>query len=101
MSPNNSNGVSNGVSSAPALPLESLSWTITKTASIVSQHLAANHLPQPSLDADGPSTVVPNDAPENVQRARQNLMAAALEIFQLAAGPSEFLPNLATGVSLV
>ncbi|KAK4122080.1 S-adenosyl-L-methionine-dependent methyltransferase [Parathielavia appendiculata] len=77
-------------------PLEELSWTITKNASIVSQYLDANHLPQPSLDADGPSTILPNDSPRGIQQARQRLISASLEILQLAIGPSEFLPNLST-----
>ncbi|KAL7623779.1 hypothetical protein AAE478_005332 [Parahypoxylon ruwenzoriense] len=86
----------NGVSEAK-FPLEELSWTITKNASIVSQYLAAHQLPQPSLESDGPSTVLPNGSPEAIQKARQNLIAASLELLQLAIGPSEFLPNLATG----
>ena len=89
----------NGVSET-AFPLEKLSWTITKNASIVSQYLGTNHIPQPSLDYDGPSTVVPSDSPHYIQQARQNLLAACLELLQLATGPSEFLPNLATGVRL-
>lgn len=89
----------NGVSET-AFPLEELSWTITKNASIVSQFLGANHIPQPSLNHDGPSTVVPGGSPQSIHEARQNLIAASLEILQLAIGPSEFLPNLATGVRL-
>lgn len=95
MSPEQPNGVSE-----TAFPLEELSWTITKNASIVSQYLEANHIPQPSLDSDGPRTVVPGGSPQNIQQARQNLIAASLELLQLATGPSEFLPNLATGVRL-
>lgn len=79
-------------------PLEKLSWTITKNASIVSQHLHAHALPQPSFDRDGPSIVVPADSPHSVRKAQQRLISAAIEILQLAIGPSEFLPNLATGV---
>lgn len=86
--------------SESALPLEELSRTITKNASIVSQHLTANHFPQPSLNRDGPSTVVPDESPQSIKQARQNLIAASLETLQLAIGPSEFLPNLATGVRL-
>ena len=87
----------NGVSET-AFPLERLSWIITKNASIVSQYLGTNHIAQPSLDCNGPSTVVPSGSPHNIQQARQNLLAASLELLQLATGPSEFLPNLATGV---
>jgi len=101
MSPKQPNGV-NGLAAATeqtAFPLEKLSWEITKNASIVSQHLHASHLPQPSPEADGPSVVLPNDSPQGVQQARQKLISSALELLQLAVGPSEFLPNLATGVS--
>lgn len=95
MSPELPNGVS-----GTTFPLEELSRAITKNAGIVSQYLGANHLPQPSLDSDGPSTVVPSGSPQSIQQARQNLIAASLEILQLAIGPSEFLPNLATGVRI-
>ena len=89
----------NGVSILD-FPLEELSWTVTKNASIVSQYLRANHLRQPSSHSDGPSTVLPAGSPQYVQAARQELISASLEISQLAVGPSEFLPNLATGVRL-
>ena len=93
MPPEQPNGLSELV-----FPLEELSWTITKNASIVSQYLGQNHLRQPSLNSDGPGTVVPAGSPQNIQEARQNLIAASLKILHLAIGPSELLPNLATGV---
>lgn len=89
--------LTNGVSET-SLPLEQLSKKISENASIVSQYLGENYLPQPSLDSDGPSTVIPSSSPQSVQQARQTLIAASLETLQLAIGPSEFLPNLATGV---
>lgn len=95
MSPETPNGVSETI-----FPLDELSKTISRNASIVSQYLGASHLPQPSLNSDGPSTVLPSGSPQSIQQARQNLIAASLEILQLAIGPSEFLPNLATGVRL-
>ncbi|KAF2204077.1 sterigmatocystin 8-O-methyltransferase [Delitschia confertaspora ATCC 74209] len=101
MSSKQINGQSNGHVSETTFPLEELSWSITKNASIVSQYLRGNHLPQPSFDSDGPSTVIPGDAPQNIHQARQALIAAALEISQLAIGPSEFLPNLATGFQYI
>lgn len=94
-----SNGVPTNGTSAKAYPLEELSWSITKNASIVSHYLGANGLPQPSFASDGPATVVPSSSPHHIQEAQQKLVSAALEILQLAIGPSEFLPNLATGVS--
>jgi 6-hydroxytryprostatin B O-methyltransferase len=98
-----SNGISsNGVSSngvSDKQPLVHLASAISENANIVSGYLVTNSLPQPSFEAGGPSVIVPVSAPPNVQLARQKLLAASLEIFQLATGPSEFLPNLATGVS--
>ena len=94
-----SSELSNGISKT-TFPLEELSKTITENSSIISQYLGANNLPQPSSSDDGPTTVVPSGSPPNIQQARQKLIAAALETLQLAIGPSEFLPNLATGVRL-
>ncbi|KAF2675693.1 hypothetical protein K458DRAFT_471217, partial [Lentithecium fluviatile CBS 122367] len=90
---------SNGVSEK--LPLEQLSSAISENAGIVSEYLATNHLPQPSFEADGPSVIIPVNAPPNVQLARQKLLAASLELFQLAKGPSDFLPNLVTGFQYI
>ena len=78
--------------------LDELSSTISKNANVLSQYLASNGLPQPSFRSDGPSTVLPSSSPENIQQARQDLISASLNILHLAIGPSEFLPNLATGV---
>ncbi|KAF1963818.1 hypothetical protein CC80DRAFT_588143 [Byssothecium circinans] len=92
------NTPSNGVSEK--LPFEQLSSAISESAGILSGYLTTYHLPQPSFEADGPSVIVPVNAPPNVQLARQKPLAASLELFQLATGPSDFLPNLATGVSV-
>lgn len=88
-------------SAADAFPLEELAWKCTKNAIAVSQYLSAHNLPQPSHLPDGPSNTLPKDAPQSLQRARQNLMDSALQLFQLAAGPSEFIPNLAPGFQYV
>ncbi|KAJ6092096.1 hypothetical protein N7467_004065 [Penicillium canescens] len=81
--------------------MDELSRTITENARIVSQYLTAHHLPQPSFNSDGPSIIVPTGSPQSVQRARENLIAASLEILHLAIGPSEFLPHLATGFQYI
>ncbi|KAH8698978.1 sterigmatocystin 8-O-methyltransferase [Talaromyces proteolyticus] len=86
---------------AASFPLEELAWQCTKNAIAVSQYLSANELPQPSHEPDAPSSTLPKDAPPNIRRARQSLMNAALQLFQLAAGPSEFIPNLAPGFQYV
>lgn len=98
MSNEQPNGVVNGASQT-TFPLEELSRTITENASIVSQYLGKHHLPQPTLESNGPSTILPAGSPQDVQQARQKLISASLELAQLATGPSEFLPSLATGVS--
>jgi 6-hydroxytryprostatin B O-methyltransferase len=93
----------NGVSKSrpgTASSLSNLSITIFENVNIVNQYLHENHLPQPTFEGSGPSTVLPVGSPQNVQQARQKLIAASLELAQLAIGPSEFLPNLATGVRL-
>ncbi|KAL4962937.1 S-adenosyl-L-methionine-dependent methyltransferase [Aspergillus stella-maris] len=82
-------------------PLEDLSVVITKSASIVTQYLQANGHPQPSLGPDGPSSVLPSGTPRQIVQAHQQLIAASLQIFQLAIGPSEFLPHLANGFQYV
>ncbi|KAI1412622.1 sterigmatocystin 8-O-methyltransferase [Hypoxylon sp. FL1857] len=86
---------------AASFPLEELAWQCTKNAVAVSQYLSTHNLPQPSHEPDGPSSTLPKDAPPNVKRARQVLMDSALQLFQLAAGPSEFIPNLAPGFQYV
>ncbi|KAG6995603.1 O-methyltransferase aurJ [Physcia stellaris] len=82
-------------------PLEALGSTIAQNANIVSHYLGLNHLKQPSFDCDGPHAVIPSDSPPKIQQARQDLIAAALEMVQLATGPSDFLPNLATGFQYI
>ncbi|KAI8631119.1 sterigmatocystin 8-O-methyltransferase [Xylariaceae sp. FL1651] len=84
-----------------SFPLEKLAWNCTKNAIVVSQYLADNNQPQPSHESDGPVSTLPKGAPRTIQQARQCLMSSALELFQLAAGPSEFIPNLAPGFQYV
>lgn len=84
----------------PRLPLEELSQKITRNASAVSQYLKAASLPQPSFEYDGPSNVVPGEAPQDIRQAQRELISASLEMLHLAIGPSEFVPNLATNVSV-
>ncbi|KAI0517276.1 sterigmatocystin 8-O-methyltransferase [Xylaria bambusicola] len=85
----------------PLFPLEELALRCTKNAIIVSQYLAAHDQPQPSHESHGPRSTLPKAAPRNIQQARHGLMSSALELFQLAAGPSEFVPNLAPGFQYV
>jgi 6-hydroxytryprostatin B O-methyltransferase len=63
------------------LPLKTLSSASSNSADVVSGHLATNHLPQPSFEANGPSIIVPVNASLNGQLARQKFPAASLELF--------------------
>ncbi|KAI0435859.1 S-adenosyl-L-methionine-dependent methyltransferase [Xylaria telfairii] len=98
MPANKPNGVSH---TASTMPLEELSWSITRNGSIISHHLAASSHPQPSFKSDAPSTLLPKDSPESVVQARENLISACLELLHLAIGPSDFLPNLATSYQYI
>ncbi|KAF2637339.1 hypothetical protein P280DRAFT_530385 [Massarina eburnea CBS 473.64] len=77
--------------------LVGLSRNMAKNANIVSKYLYAHRLLQLSFDSDGLSVVITGDAPQKILKVQQNLISAALQIFQLVIEPSEFPPYLATG----
>jgi 6-hydroxytryprostatin B O-methyltransferase len=79
--------------------LEEFADQIPANAKVISDFLRSNGLPLPSFERDAPTTTIPASAPSEVRAARQKLMEGALRTFQLALGPSEYLPNLAVGVS--
>ncbi|KAM0543069.1 hypothetical protein ACHAPJ_012518 [Fusarium lateritium] len=56
--------------------------------------LTSQSLPQPSFAADGPTYVVPKDAPKAAQDARIATAEAAFKLFKLVSGPSELLPDI-------
>lgn len=85
----------------PDSTMEKLSSIISANVSIVREYLHSSSYPEPSFDRESPSTTLPAAAPENIRVARQALIEASLKLQQLATGPSEFLPNLAVGVSCV
>ena len=93
-----SNGHTPSSASEVSFPLEELSWTITKNASVVSQYLDAHSLPQPSFESHGPSNILSGGTPQHIRQSLQHLVSASLELTQLAIGPSGFVPNLATDV---
>lgn len=55
----------------------------------------------PSFSRDTPSVVLPENAPQEAHLARAKIMEHAMQLFQLASGPSEYLANLQVGVSYV
>ena len=86
------------ISSTTSL-LEDLAQQIATSASSVSEFLDAHGHTQPSFDRDAPVSILPVSAPKHIQIAHQQLMEAALRLYQLALGPREYLPNLQVGVS--
>ena len=67
-------------------------------ALILQQQLEKNDLPQPSFDADGPTTVLPPTAPQAALDARSLVAECAFKLFNLVTGPSELLPNITASV---
>ncbi|KAL2849106.1 O-methyltransferase-domain-containing protein [Aspergillus pseudodeflectus] len=59
-------------------------------------YLDTSGLPHPSFDKNTPPVVLPNDAPLEVQNAREQIMDAALRLFRLAAGPSDHISQART-----
>lgn len=81
-----------------ASPMEHLAEKLANDVQTLSKYLHSTGQPSPSFDQSSPSVVLPEGTPEHVQIARDHVMDYALQIFQLAAGPSEYLANLQTGV---
>lgn len=79
-------------------PLNDLADRVKANAAAITGFLQSNGFPQPSFERDAPAVTLPASAPIDAKKARQALMEDALRIFQLAIGPSEYLPNLAVGV---
>jgi 6-hydroxytryprostatin B O-methyltransferase len=79
-------------------PLEDLAKQVTDNSTKISIFLQDSGHRQPSFDRDAPTTFIPAKSPPEIRTARQHLLEASLKIFQLAVGPSEYIPNLALGV---
>lgn len=78
-----------------ASPIEDLAEQVAVATKTLSEFLRSNGHGQPSFDREAPSTTLPPAAPKEILVARQNLTEAALKLYQLATGPSEYLPRLA------
>lgn len=94
-----SNGYYNSGATANASPLQNLTQDLGKNVQILTDYLRSAGLEQPSWDRHTPATVLPPDAPKDIQIAKELLMDQALQILQLASGPTEYLANVITGVS--
>ncbi|KAF8466321.1 S-adenosyl-L-methionine-dependent methyltransferase [Kalaharituber pfeilii] len=75
-------------------PLESLAASIAMATKTISQFLREQGYPQPSFARDAPASPLPQGAPEEIVKARSELMDAAMKLFHLASGPKEFLANI-------
>lgn len=81
--------------------IEQYADQISRSAKTLSDYLRANNQPQPSFERDAPTSTLPASAPEDIALARRELTEASFKVFQLAVGPSEFLPHLTANVSLL
>ncbi|KAI1826626.1 O-methyltransferase [Xylaria intraflava] len=94
------NGDLNGHSQAQPntlSPLEHLVQDLNKQTVRLSDYLQANKLPEPTFERDAPIINVSPQAPVEIQIAKERLLDDALQIFQLVAGPGEYLQNVITG----
>ncbi|KAB8237685.1 O-methyltransferase-domain-containing protein [Aspergillus alliaceus] len=96
---NGANGVTNGTHGlvTNSSPLELLVRDLNKQSKTFTDYLRANGLPEPSFERDAPIINLPPHVPEDIQVAKEKLLDHALQIFQLVAGPGEYLQNVITG----
>lgn len=80
-------------------PLKDLAEQIATCSTAISTFLRSQGHPHPSFNRDAAPITLPDSAPDEVKAARLALMEASMNMFQLAVGPSEYLPNLAVNVS--
>jgi len=79
----------------PKTALETYAETICGAVKVIDGYCLSSNIPTPSRDIGAPTVTLPSTAPLNVLEARQSLLAASLNIQQLAREPSEFIPGLA------
>lgn len=79
--------------------MEQLVQSLAKDVKGLTDYLHSTGHPAPSFDRHTPSVALPENASEGAHAARERILDHALRLFQLAAGPSEYLANLQTGVS--
>lgn len=83
---------------AHLITMESLTQALTEDVRYLTGYLDDKGYPRPSFERDTPTTVLGNDASQDAQSARERVMSHALQLYHLAAGPSEYLATLQTGV---
>ena len=83
--------------STETLVLDLLLEEIAREGQKVSSFLTAQSYYQPSFRPGGLGEY-PLDLPDDIQQARQHLRNAAKAVYQLAAGPAEYVKELASNV---
>ncbi|KAL3484502.1 hypothetical protein BJX62DRAFT_243885 [Aspergillus germanicus] len=76
--------------------MDDISLKLLQDVRALHSYLDSAGLPHPSFDKNTPPVVLPNDAPLEVQNAREQIMDAALRLFRLAAGPSDHISHART-----
>ncbi|CAI7642017.1 unnamed protein product [Penicillium viridicatum] len=77
--------------------MEDLCQTLEKDVKILTEYLQSTGHPLPSFDRQTPTVVMPENASSDAHSARERILDHCLRLFQLVAGPSEYLANLQTG----
>lgn len=78
---------------------EEIAQTLMQDVQVLMDYYRSNEYPVPSFAEDSPAHAVPETAPRHVKIARDAAMNSALKIFDMFAGPSQFLSNLTVSVS--
>lgn len=81
-------------------PLEDLTRNLAEYVQTLSRYFRSTGYVQPSFDKNTPTVVLPENASPQAHFAREHIMDCAMKIFQLSAGPSEYLANMQVGVSI-
>lgn len=81
--------------------LEESAQALMEEVQTLMEYYRTSEYPAPSFATDSPALAVPEKAPRDVKIARDSAMNSALKIFDLLAGPSQFLSNLTVTVSRV
>nr|WNS47941.1 FunK [Talaromyces coalescens] len=74
--------------------LEESAQALMEEVQTLMDYYRTSEYPAPSFATDSPALAVPEKAPRDVKIARDSAMNSALKIFDLLAGPSQFLSNL-------
>ncbi|KAJ5948878.1 hypothetical protein N7454_002185 [Penicillium verhagenii] len=81
--------------------MQNLAQTMEKDIQSLTGYLESIGHPPPSNDRRAPTVVLPDNAPSDAHAARERILDHCLRLFQLVAGPSEYLANLQTGYQYI